>query len=331
MEQLHENPVPSKPRATGIKPRRREYRATVLSRSSLGEEFVKLELNAVAFQAVPGQFVVVHCADRADYAAGTNWADSDDWPQIKSAELRSRVALMRRPFSIADMGGAAKAGRLTLHLRVLGPGTSWLAKNAQAGDQVRLVGPLGNGFRLDGVHRAVLVGGGMGLAPMLFLARELRKAGSEVVVLAGAKSRTLLPLELTEGAVIDEEGEPTFCCENFEQLGVKVGIATDDGSAGRLGMLSDSLADYLSRHRELCETGTVVYTCGPEVMMPKIVEIAQMHQLPSQVCMERYMACGLGACQSCACKQKSQRSEDGWEYKLVCTDGPVFDGQSILW
>ena len=159
----------------------------------------------------------------------------------------------------------------------------------------------------------------------------MRRAGSRVVLLAGAKSRALLPLELTEGAVIDEEGEPSFCCESFEELDVKVGIATDDGSAGRLGMLSDSLADYLSRHRELCETGTVVYTCGPEVMMGKVAEIAGRYQLPCQVCMERYMACGLGACQSCVCRQKSERSEDGWEYKLVCNDGPVFDGQSILW
>ena len=238
---------------------------------------------------------------------------------------------MRRPFSIADMPGGAKGFRLTLQLRVMGPGTRWLAEKARVGAELCFVGPLGNGFGLGGVRQAVLAGGGMGLAPMLFLARELRRAGSLVVVLAGAKNSELLPLEISEGAVIDEEGEPSFCCESFTDLGVKVGITTDDGSVGRLGLLSESLADYLSRHRELCSTGIVVYTCGPEAMMRKVAEIAKVHHLPCEVCMERYMACGMGACQSCVCKQKSEVNEDGWAYKLVCTDGPVFDGQSILW
>ncbi len=200
--------------------------------------------------------------------------DSGGWPPARSAELRGRVALMRRPFSIADMAQGRNGSRLALQFHVLGPGTSWLADKAQVGAKLRFVGPLGNGFKLEGVRQAVLAAGGMGLAPMLFLARELRRAGSRVVVLAGAKNRALLPLEISEGAVIDEEGEPSDCCESFSNLEVKVGIATDDGSAGRLGLLSDSLADYLSRHRELCSTGSVVYTCGPEAMMRKVAQIA---------------------------------------------------------
>ena len=314
------------------KPTPRQHRGRVVNRRELSQQFVWIELEVQGFAgAAPGQFVVVHCADESDYVAGRAWEDSGDWPRAMSAELRSRVALMRRPFSIADMADGANGCRLALQFRVLGPGTNWLAEKAQVGAQLRLVGPLGNGFRLVDVRQAVLAAGGMGLAPMLFLARELKRMGSEVVLLAGAKIRELLPLEITEGAVIDEEGEPSFCCESFTELEVKVGIATDDGSAGRLGLLSDSLADYLSRHRELSQTGSVVYTCGPEAMMCKVAQIAQVHQLPCQVCMERYMACGLGACQSCVCRQKSQQSEDGWEYKLVCNDGPVFDGQSILW
>ena len=200
-----------------------------------------------------------------------------------------------------------------MQFHVLGPGTSWLAEKAQVGAELRLLGPLGNGFKLKGVRQAVLAAGGMGLAPMLFLTRELRRAGSRVILLAGAKSREFLPLEITEGALIDEEGEPSLCCEVFSELDVKVGIATDDGSAGRLGLLSDSLADYLSRHRELCQTGSVVYTCGPEAMMCKVAQIAQVHRLPCEVCMERYMACGMGACQSGVCRQKSEESGGGWE------------------
>ncbi len=310
----------------------RQYRGRVVNRREFSAQFLWIELEAAGFAgAGPGQFVVVHCADESDYVAGRAWEDSGDWPRAKSAELRNRVALVHRPFSIADMVDGANGSRLALQFRVLGPGTSWLAEKAQVGAQLRLVGPLGKGFRMEGVRQAVLAAGGMGMAPMLFLARQLRRMGTEVVLLAGAKTRELLPLEITAGAVIDEEGEPSFCCESFTELEVKVGIATDDGSAGRLGLLSDSLADYLSRHRELCQTGSVVYTCGPEAMMSKVVQTTQVHQLPCQVCMERYMACGVGACQSCVCRQKSERSEDGWEYKLVCNDGPVFDGQSILW
>ena len=314
------------------KPTPRQHRGRVVNRRELSRQFVWIELEVQGFAgAAPGQFVVVHCADESDYVAGRAWEDSGDWPRAKSAELRNRVALVGRPFSIADMSEGADGSRIALQFRVLGPGTSWLAEKSQVGAQLRLVGPLGNGFRLEGVGQAVLAAGGMGLAPMLFLARQLRGTGSRVVVLAGAKSREVLPLDITEGALIDEEGEPSLCCEAFSELDVKVGIATDDGSAGRLGQLSDSLADYLSRHRELCQTGSVVYTCGPEAMMNKVSQIAQVRQLPCEVCMERYMACGLGTCQSCVCRQRSEGSEDGWEYKLVCTDGPVFDGQSILW
>ncbi len=304
----------------------------VVNRRDLSGKFLWLELEAQGFaQAEPGQFVVVHCADESDHMAGRAWEESDDWPKATSAELRSRVALMRRPFSIADMPDRTNGSRLAIQLNVLGPGTSWLAEKAQLGAQLRLVGPLGNGFKLNNVRQAVLAGGGMGIAPMLFLARQLRQMDTEVVLLAGAKTREDLPMEITAGALIDEEGEPTFCCDSFTELGVKVGISTDDGSAGRLGLLSDSLADYLSRHRQLGQTDSVVYTCGPEAMMEKIAQIAQVHHLPCQVCLERYMACGMGACQSCVCKQKSESNEDAWQYKLTCTDGPVFDGQSILW
>lgn len=311
---------------------RGHYLAQVIDRRELTPEFIWLELEIEGFGgARPGQFVVVHCANPLEQEAGKNWDESADWPEVASSELREKKALMRRPLSIADMPGGTGSNRICLQFCVLGPGTVWLAENARPGEKLRLLGPLGNGFNLDGVRQAVLAAGGMGVAPMLFLARELVGRGSEVVLLAGAKSGQQLPLRLDEGAAIDEEGEPSLCCQDFSDLKVRVGIATDDGSVGRFGLLSDTLADYLSRHWEFGQTGTMVYTCGPEPMMAKVSEIALSGQLPVQVCMERYMACGLGACQSCVCREKSEQAEEGWTYKLVCTDGPVFDGQSILW
>ena len=315
-----------------VKSRRRHCPGRVLTRRDISPNFFWIDLEAPQFGgARPGQFVVVQCAGAADQLAGHAWENSSQWPQAISSELQSPVALLRRPFSIADMPDGADGTRFSLHIRAEGPGTTWLANNAHTGAELHMIGPLGNGFKIKDVRQAILVAGGIGVACMPFLARELKKQGSEVVLLLGVKSRELLPLTLTEGAGIDEEGEPSLCCEEFTALDVRVGISTDDGSLGRLGLLGETLADFLARHRELSQTGTVVYTCGPEPMMAEIVRIAGRAHLPCQVCMERQMACGLGACQTCVCRQKTNQDQDSWDYKLVCSNGPVFDGHSILW
>ena len=315
-----------------IQSRRRHYRGRVINRWDISPGCIWIDLEAEQFVgARPGQFVVVQCSDNADQLAGQVWQDSNQWPHVSSGELQSRVALLRRPFSIADMPNGADGSQFSLQFHAVGPGTTWLAENAHTGTELQMIGPLGNGFKIKDVRQAILVAGGIGIAPMPFLARELINQGSEVVLLVGAKGRELLPVALSEGSVIDKEGEPSLCCEFFSELGVKVGISTDDGSVGRLGLLSDTLADYLSRHAELSETGTVMYTCGPETMMAKVTQIAGERQLPCQVCLERQMACGLGACQACVCRQKTNQDENSWVYKLVCSNGPVFDGHSIIW
>jgi len=324
-------PQRSKP-TNAVQPRRRHYRGRIVNRLDISRGCIQIDLEAEQFTgAKPGHFVVVQCADNADRLAGQVWQDSNQWPHASSGELQGRVALLRRPFSIADMSKGADGSVFSLQFHAVGPGTIWLAENAHTGAELQIIGPLGNGFKIKDVRRAILVAGGIGVACMPFLARELRNQGSEVVLLLGAKNRELIPLALNEGAVIDEKGEPSFCCEFFSALGVKVSISTDDGSVGRLGVISETLEDYLSCHGELSETGTVVYTCGPEAMMAKIVQIAGGRHLPCQVCMERQMACGLGACQSCVCRQKTNGDKDSWVYKLVCSNGPVFDGHSILW
>ena len=315
-----------------VQSRRRRYQGRVINRQDISGEFIWIDLEAEQFTgAKPGQFVVVQCTDKADQLAGNTWQDTVQWPSVKASELQSRVALLRRPFSIADMPNGPDGTRFSLHFRAVGPGTSWLAENARPGKELQIIGPLGNGFKIKDTYKAILLAGGIGAAAMPFLARELKSQGSEVVLLLGAKNRELLPFNLIEGAVIDTEGEPSLCFEFFSKLGVKASISTDDGSVGRPGRLSETLADYLSRHRELSQNGTVVYTCGPEVMMAKIAQLADKWQLPCQVCMERQMACGLGACQACVCRQKTEQDEGKWVYKLVCSNGPVFDGHSILW
>ena len=303
-----------------------------MDRRNISSEFIWLDLEGEEFAgAKPGQFVVVQCADSSDQTAGNSWQDTDEWPKAKGAELQSRMALLRRPFSIADMPKGREGTQFSLHFRAVGPGTKWLAEKAQIGTELQIIGPLGNGFKIKGVRRAILLAGGIGAATMPFLARELKKQGSEVILLLGAKSKELLPFGLIDGAVIDSEGEPTLCCEFFAELGIKVSISTDDGSVGKAGFLSETLSDYLSRHRDLSQEGTVVYTCGPEVLMVKVAKIAERWQLPCQVCMERQMACGLGACQACVCREKQEQDENKWVYKLVCSNGPVFDGQRIVW
>ena len=125
MEELRENPIGDGKSTASRECTRGQYPGRVVNRRDLSGKFLWLELEVQGFAgAEPGQFVVVHCADESDYVAGRAWEDSGDWPRAKSAELRNRVSLMRRPFSIADMADGANGSRLALQFRVLGPGTN---------------------------------------------------------------------------------------------------------------------------------------------------------------------------------------------------------------
>jgi len=210
--------------------------------------------------------------------------------------------LLRRPFSVHF----ADEGELILYLRVVGKGTEMLAA-AQPGDELSLLGPLGNGFKLtEGV--AVLVGGGIGIAPLLLLAKELADQNNKAaaIILAGRAKAEVAPLEAS-----------------FQPWTKNLIFATDDGSFGMPGRADAALAAVLASLP--LTPGAVVYACGPQPMLQAIASFCRGHKIKCQVSVESAMACGMGACLGCA------RPAAGGGYVHVCLDGPVFDAEALPW
>ncbi len=196
---------------------------------------------------------------------------------------------------------------LDILYRVVGPGTNWLCQR-KTGDEIDLLGPLGNGFAIrEDKPLAAVIGGGTGIGPMIYLAESLSSAGRDVKAFAGARTVSALPLT---------EEQKGF----FE-------ITTDDGSLGQAGMVHEAFAQWLERDRT---AEMVVYACGPEPMMKAVADICTPSGIECQLAMERHMACGMGVCQGCAIKVKTDEPP-GWMFKLVCKDGPVFDAGELVW
>lgn len=231
----------------------------------------------IAKMAEPGQFVMVSCA-----APG-------------------RSPLLRRPLSVHDVNGET----LSLLYRVVGQGTDILS-HMGAQEPVSILGPLGHGFTIGNTGRHCLVGGGIGIAPLLLLAKDIaqRRPGDEILVLAGARNKhEFLALDkFKDSATVD--------------------IATDDGSAGYHGLVT-ALLDGLD------SADQTVYTCGPTPMMKGVAMLCKKHGWACQVSLESHMACGMGACLGCAVARSGIHDGVG-KYVHVCKDGPVFDAE-VIW
>jgi dihydroorotate dehydrogenase electron transfer subunit len=200
-----------------------------------------------------------------------------------------------KPFSIAA------ATPLMLMVVAVGP-VSEALHQLQAGQRLWVRGPLGQGFRLKG-RRALLVGGGYGVAPLLFLARQARQQAMEVDVCIGA--RTAADVLLTE---------------EFEQLGVRVHVTTEDGSLGQAGLVTAATGKLIETQRP-----DGLYACGPVRMLEALEKQARQMGVDSQLSWEAHMRCGMGLCGSCELPGSEERSP-GW---LACLDGPVWrsDGE----
>jgi len=259
------------------------------------------------------------------------------------------ASLLRRPFSIAaiaaepDLHRPIKEAALTdspiyfeLIYRIMGPGTTWLAQRS-AGQTINLLGPLGNGFTLPKHDQAkvILIGGGVGLPPLLFLAQRLNAAGfKNVVGFAGARSQDLFAGNIgTEKYHAARPLQPQMIVEQFTRSAVPSIIATDDGSCGFAGSIVEAADLFLEHNGDRQDAH--LYVCGPAGMLKAAADLAQRRNLPCQVCLEAYMACGIGVCQTCAVRvrtgQSGTESPSNSQYKLVCTNGPVFDSRKILW
>ena len=247
----------------------------VVANTRLGEGLYALTMHAPAIcaQAQCGQFVHIACGEGN---------------------------LLRRPISICGWQGDA----LRVVFQTKGEGTKWLAAR-QAGDVLDVLGPLGHGFGVAALGaKPVLIGGGIGVPPMLQTAKAAKDAGAQPRAVLGFRNRGAVILEADFQAV----------CETF--------VTTDDGSYARHGFVTDVL-------KELLAGATGVAACGPKPMLKAIAALAEDAGLPCQVSMEERMGCGIGACLVCACALKAENG--GTRYGHVCKDGPVFDAKEVAW
>ena len=208
--------------------------------------------------------------------------------------------ILRRPISIASYD--AEKGTIRIIYEIRGEGTQILA-GLKAGDMIDILGPLGNGYTLpEPEHTCVVVGGGIGVPPLLAIAERF-----------GAKATAILGFRSAQAAILEED---------FQQSGANTILCTDDGTLGRKGFVTAALEELLASDRPDC-----IFACGPMVMLKKVSEIATAHSIPCQVSLEERMACGVGACLGCACKIRRGGEE---VYLHVCKDGPVFSGEEVV-
>ncbi len=338
---------------------RGQFVSTVHTNASLCRDHYRLVLRVAAFPPTePGQFVQVSCRDvrEVDLVEREIAWTMDRPPQVGDDRMLTPGAMLRRPFSLAGRRDVDGGVELDIIHRVVGIGTDWLSR-LSPGDEVGVLGPLGNRFVLppnDGI--AILVGGGVGIPPMMYLAEKL--AGRRAAVFAGALTRDLLPLTILN-KVPPTGATPTPSIHEFARYGIPSVITTDDGSYGLRGFVTQALEQYLDQSgfgirvsgvgKDEAEVRSsrnpnpetrnplTIYTCGPEPMMKRVADIAAARNIDCQIAVERAMACGMGTCQSCCIRVKkpdpSQPPLVGqdWCYRLACTDGPVFHGVDLLW
>lgn len=209
--------------------------------------------------------------------------------------------MLRRPISICGID--KEKGTLRIVFEVRGEGTKALAR-INEGEMIDIIAPLGGrGFELLGNDKkAVIIGGGIGNPPMVPIAEHY---GKNAVVISGFRNASAVILQ-----------------EDFAGTGAEVILCTDDGTAGRKGFVTDALAEVLEKDKP-----DIIYACGPNVMLRRIVEQADKYGIRCQVSLEERMGCGVGACLVCACRT----IRDGKEYySHVCKDGPVFESKEVI-
>ena len=210
--------------------------------------------------------------------------------------------LLRRPISICDARWDERENLLRIVFEVRGEGTAWLARR-QEGDALDVMGPLGNGFSPRGKN-IILVGGGIGVPPMLGCARVFAADGASVHAVLGFRDKDHMLL-----------------ADEFQKWCASVTVTTDDGSFGIHGYVDGQVRALL----EQGEKASDILACGPKPMLKSVARVAEEFGVPCQVSMEERMGCGVGACLVCACDMK-----DG-SRKHVCKDGPVFDSREVNW
>lgn len=256
--------------------------ATLITRKKTWPGYVLLRLKSpeLARRSKPGQFLMVKVSDLP-------------------------YPLLRRPLSIHARDGDG----VELFFARVGLGTGILA-DKKTGERLDILGPLGKGFTIPKAAKGKmfgLVGGGRGIAPLYFLARELQERGGHPRIFYGGRSEADLPL-----------------LRKFAAPKMEVFISTDDGSAGFPGVVTAMLEKELARSSR----PALLYACGPDRMMKRVGEIAAELKVPAELSLESVMGCGIGACWGCVHKIRKGAAA---EWVKICEEGPVFPASEVVW
>ena len=261
--------------------------STVLVNQKIGEGCFKLNLSCppIAQESRPGHFI--HIQVNPYY-----------------------FPLLRRAFSIYDTDGK---DTIQVVFKVVGSGT-YLLSQKQPGDQMDLLGPLGNNFaELESDEIGIMLAGGLGIVPVYFYAKELIKsnAGSRIYFLYGAKNRSEL-----------------YCRNDTDRLKIRLFYSTDDGSFGFKGYLTQLLEEVIAKEK-LPVSKIKIYACGPESMLARLSDYAVSNNLFCELSLEVGMPCGMGTCMGCVVKCQPDKNQ-GVSYKRVCREGPIFKAGEVV-
>lgn len=237
-------------------------------------------------KSLPGQFLMIRIDDTTD-------------------------PLLRRPFSLCG----AEKGQIEVLFQVKGKGTEIMSRWV-TGQVINIMGPLGNGFRMPkNLKTAWLIAGGIGVAPLLYLAKHIKRVNENI------------DLKLYMGG---KTAKDVSLLEMFNLNGCDVLVATEDGTKGFQGFVSELFMDHLRRKFSFIKNNHCIFGCGPFPMSKTLANIARINNISCQLSLESHMACGVGACLGCVVNSKNDADFQS-SYKRVCVDGPVFDSNEIDW
>ncbi|MDR3601478.1 MAG: dihydroorotate dehydrogenase electron transfer subunit [Desulfosporosinus sp.] len=251
----------------------------------------------IAKTAQPGQFVAI---------------------QVQDSSISSFDPLLRRPISLAEI--SPDRDEITLLYRVAGRGTEILAR-ARCGEQLSLMGPLGQGFSLPEEGELWLIAGGIGIFPLYALAQSVLARGLTVRLFWGGENQSFLA---SAGLFL------------WQALGIPLQLSTLDGSLGQKGLVTEQVQERLlqlfgqTKQEQPLSGGQIsVATCGPAKMMQAVTKLGIEFQVPVEVSLEERMGCAVGACLGCVCTLIDEAGT--LIHKKVCLDGPVFRGEEVVW
>ena len=228
---------------------------------------ISLNCREVAQKALPGQFISILCEN----------------------------LILRRPFSIANVDNDI----VQIIYKIKGEGTQYISK-LKTGNNLNIIGPLGKGFNITN-NNSLLIGGGVGIAPVMYLSKVLEEKRIPYHLLAGFRSMIDIP-------GLNKE---------------KTSIVTEDGSSELSGIINNHLEEFINRYKP-----EKIYACGPEPVLKFIVNMTDKYNLEAEVALEKKFACGIGVCMGCTI-QITENNEI--KNRQICKDGPVFDGKSVVW